>query len=100
MKNGEIAEVGTHNSLLDDYPEGVYAELIKKQQFVEDDKDEEDLDESVSLNDITLVRRKSTKNLNLQNEVEAKTKMADEEHQKWVDKYEETLKNTKKRGVF
>jgi ABC-type multidrug transport system fused ATPase/permease subunit len=30
MKKGKIVEIGNHDSLLKDYPEGVYAKLVKQ----------------------------------------------------------------------
>ena len=95
MKNGEIAEVGNHESLLKDYPEGVYAGLIKKQQFAENEKEDEDDDEdedavqnrSASLSQVNLIKQKSSyKDPDFKNELEAKTKMADDDYQKWVDR--------------
>lgn len=32
MNKGKIVEVGTHDSLLDDYPEGIYAKFVKEQE--------------------------------------------------------------------
>ena len=31
MKDGEIVEEGTHTSLLEDYPDGVYSQFFKEQ---------------------------------------------------------------------
>ena len=48
MKKGEIVEVGDHDTLLEEYPNGVYAELVKKQQLTDEDSkdDENDSDEN------------------------------------------------------
>ena len=32
MKQGELIEEGDHESLLDEYPDGVYAQLVSRQQ--------------------------------------------------------------------
>ncbi len=32
LKKGKLTEVGNHETLLRDYPEGVYAKLVKQQQ--------------------------------------------------------------------
>ena len=32
LKKGRIAEIGTHDTLLRDYPNGVYAKLVKQQE--------------------------------------------------------------------
>lgn len=32
MKNGELAEVGNHESLLQEHPDGIYAGFCKKQE--------------------------------------------------------------------
>ena len=31
LKKGKLTEVGTHDTLLRDHPEGVYAKLVKQQ---------------------------------------------------------------------
>jgi len=32
MNKGKIAEVGNHQSLLQDYPNGIYAKFVKEQE--------------------------------------------------------------------
>ena len=39
MKHGELKEEGTHTSLLSDYPEGIYADFVKKQEVAEQEQE-------------------------------------------------------------
>lgn len=36
MSKGKIVEVGTHNTLLTEYPEGIYTMFVKEQQQAEE----------------------------------------------------------------
>lgn len=40
MKKGKLTEVGNHDSLLRDYPDGVYSKFVKEQQDAEHNNDE------------------------------------------------------------
>lgn len=47
MRKGKIAEIGNHESLLIDYPKGLYAALVRTQEDADDnigDINESDLD--------------------------------------------------------
>lgn len=37
MKKGKIVEIGNHDSLLKNYPDGTYAQLVKQQEAVENE---------------------------------------------------------------
>lgn len=36
MKKGKLVETGNHDSLLKNYPNGIYAKLVKQQEQVEE----------------------------------------------------------------
>jgi ATP-binding cassette, subfamily B (MDR/TAP), member 1 len=40
LKKGKLTEVGDHESLLKDYPDGVYAKLVHQQEAAENPQDE------------------------------------------------------------
>lgn len=50
LKKGKLSEIGNHDSLLRDYPDGIYAKLVRQQQDSEEpagnaaDLDDIDLD--------------------------------------------------------
>lgn len=35
MKTGKIREVGTHDTLLKDFPEGIYSQFVREQEMAE-----------------------------------------------------------------
>lgn len=55
MKKGKIVEIGNHDSLLKNYPDGTYAKLVKQQEAVENEhtaehtqeNSDEDVDEKI-----------------------------------------------------
>ena len=44
MKKGKISEIGNHESLLREHPDGVYAKLVRQQQDADENKKESDDD--------------------------------------------------------
>ena len=44
LKDGLLTEVGNHESLLRDYPNGTYAGFVEKQKNAEENDEEEDED--------------------------------------------------------
>lgn len=103
MQKGEIVEVGDHKSLLSEYPDGVYSHLVKRQQFVEDDKDiESDSDEKPKSKKAEVTKKHSThgKDAEYASKIDEKTKIADEEYETWKTRHEELAQASKKRGVF
>ena len=44
MKYGELKEEGTHDSLLKEYPQGIYANFVRQQENAEQEQEEEDED--------------------------------------------------------
>ncbi len=42
LKKGKLTESGNHDSLLRDYPTGVYAKLVRQQQDAEDNNQHDD----------------------------------------------------------
>jgi ABC-type multidrug transport system fused ATPase/permease subunit len=36
MKTGKIMEIGTHNTLLQDFPAGIYSNFVREQEKAED----------------------------------------------------------------
>jgi len=107
MKRGEIVEVGDHESLLEEYPDGVYSELVSKQQIKEDDKDDEsDQEESDSPTvkhrssvdkKVSDMKHRRTSNLE---EEKSKTAQANQEYEEMEKVISERLKRNIKRGVF
>lgn len=45
VEHGKLKEYGTHSSLLQDYPDGVYAGFVKKNEHAEDQHEEEEDDD-------------------------------------------------------
>ena len=45
LKDGVLTEQGNHDQLMSEYPDGTYAEFVKKQQAAEEDVDEGDANE-------------------------------------------------------
>ena len=45
LKKGKLSEIGNHDTLLRDYPDGIYAKLVKQQQDTEEPAANADLDD-------------------------------------------------------
>lgn len=52
MKYGELREQGTHKSLLENYPDGIYAQFVRQQEEAERRAHEEKLLKQLGLNEI------------------------------------------------
>lgn len=42
MKTGKIVEVGTHQTLISEYPDGIYSQFVREQELSEANKDTPD----------------------------------------------------------
>lgn len=52
MEKGKIIEIGTHLSLLRDYPNGTYAKLVRQQEAVEEEEGSELQNNNISGSEI------------------------------------------------
>ena len=106
MRKGEIVEVGDHDTLLAEYPNGVYAELVKKQQLADEAQNNDE--ESDSDDDSSRPKEKSQSNLSKRvsraqtedpDEI-GKTKIADQQYEDRQAELKEQNAINAKRGVF
>jgi ABC-type multidrug transport system ATPase subunit len=57
LKKGKIAEIGTHETLLQQYPNGVYAKLVKQQEEADVEESPEKKGESPTAAKETVLER-------------------------------------------
>ena len=97
LDQGKVVEEGSHQKLLSDYPDGLYASLVKTQQQVEDD-DEEEYENSLNVpaKKSSLVAKKSS----FVERVQDKKVEADELDIKTQNEKEELYQIIQKRGYF
>ena len=95
LKSGELIEMGKHEELLQQYPNGTYAGFVKKQETAEQNVKETQQDteaETKNLEDLVLKAGKDPAEVAMKEKVDA----VDAEWQKKVDA--ENEKNTKKKA--
>ena len=96
LDQGKVVEEGSHQKLLSDYPDGLYASLVKTQQQVEDDEEDNANVWDVTSKKSSLVAKKSS----FIDRVKGKKAEADELDTKAQKEKEELYQIIKKRGYF
>ena len=95
LKEGKVVEEGSHRDLLSEHPDGVYASLVRTQQNLEDDSDNENDDKTMAKKSSLVVKKSSFKN-----EVNDKKAEADRIDEKNQKEKEEFYKSIEKKGYF
>jgi len=118
LKEGKIVEEGDHKSLLNDYPKGVYADLVEKQERLDNN---DDIDEIENLNNSeesddpdntnsnhletispVVSKKKSTerKRSSFGEDLKNKTEEADKMDKDSMEETKELIKQLKKKRFF
>ena len=119
IDKGEIKEVGNHDSLLENYPDGIYAELVNNQEnnatendsFLENNSEmnginpekgyslnEDEIEEAIESTPLTLKNKKSSNTV--RTEEQKMTQEVDKEDDKKQDEKMNLRIQRKKKGFF
>ncbi|CDW80084.1 abc transporter family protein [Stylonychia lemnae] len=116
MQKGKIKEVGTHRSLISEYPEGIYSKFVKEQeqaeqhvdmndnsQEIQEEQEQQKIISQVNYSDnsaTVVIKKKTQKELDLEKlELDMKVKV-DQQDQLRDDKEAQFMKSQGKKSQF